>query len=366
MGKRELLLIVVFVAAGAVIWQLTAPPRDPNQPGFSLSRLIGNLRNELGGTRVEVSLDKQASIVASPGAARLLVPGYRGALTVIGEDREDVAVALKATVFGSEPAETKAAADQIRLTLKEDGKDIVLVVERPEMRRRPTFQLDVRLPRRLTAQIEVQGERVEVRNLAAVEGNLRFASTAIRDVSGEVKVEQRDGRLEVSGAGSVALLTRRTEVRVDRVAGRARIEATDDRVTVRRVTGPMSVESRRVEVEVEDLAGDLVATVTDGAFLARGVAGAVNVESQRCRVGLTLDGKAPVTVNASGAPVDLTLPDTARVTLDLDLLDGEIRLPEHAGLEVASRDGHQNVKGPLRGGGPIVKLRARQGGITIR
>jgi hypothetical protein len=366
MGKRELLLIVVFALFGIAVWQLTAPPTDPNEPGFSLQRLVSNLRTELAGQRVEVSLEREAAAVPSPAVQRLILTGYRGALSVVGEDRADVTATLKGTVFGSDTPETTALAEKVTLALKEDGQEVTLLLDRPEMRRRPRLQLDIRLPKRLAVRLEVQGERVEVGGIAAVDATLRFAATQIRDVPGEVKVEQRDGRLEIAGVGAVTLLTRRAEVRVDRVTGPARIEATDDRVTLRRASGPVVFETRRVEVEAEDLQDELKATVTDGTFSARSVAGVVAVESQRCRVGLAVDGRAPVTITAADALVEVTLAAQARVTLDLDQLDGEIRLPADSPITVAREEGHQSAKGALRGGGPLVKVRARQGGIAIR
>ena len=366
MGKRELLLIAVFVVAGVVVWQVTAPASDPNKPGFSLQRFLNSVRTELAGQRAEVSLERSATAPVPPVVGRLVLADYRGAITLVGEDRDDVTALLKGTAFGAEPAETQAIADKITLALKQDGADVILLIGRPETRRRPRLQLEVKVPRRLAARLDVQGERVEVRQIAAVDANLRFASSKVSDIAGEVKIEQRDGRLEITKAGSVGLLTRRTEVRVEQVAGRARIEATDDRVTLRTVSGPASLETRRVEVEAEGLGTDLSATLVDGTFSARNVTGPITLESQRCRVALTVDGRSPIGIVAGDAPVDIAFPETARVTLDLEQLDGEIRLPSDSGVTVTSEEGHQTARGAIRGGGPLVKVRARQGGITIR
>ena len=46
MGKRELLLIAVFVVVGTGVYQMTAPAR-PGVSGFSLSRLLEHVRSEI-------------------------------------------------------------------------------------------------------------------------------------------------------------------------------------------------------------------------------------------------------------------------------------------------------------------------------
>ena len=51
MGKRELLLAAAFILVGAVVYQVTAPPADPSRPGFSIGRLINEMRREVRGQR---------------------------------------------------------------------------------------------------------------------------------------------------------------------------------------------------------------------------------------------------------------------------------------------------------------------------
>ena len=51
MGKRELILIVVFVMLGATVYQFTAPPPAPGERSFSLSGIIDEMRLEVRGNR---------------------------------------------------------------------------------------------------------------------------------------------------------------------------------------------------------------------------------------------------------------------------------------------------------------------------
>ena len=69
MGKRELLLVVVFVVLGLGVYQVTAPASEPGAPGFSIGRLVQFAKAHFHGAQVRRTVER---------TARLAVPGvYR-------------------------------------------------------------------------------------------------------------------------------------------------------------------------------------------------------------------------------------------------------------------------------------------------
>ena len=51
MGKRELLLISLFVVIGIVVYQFTAPPPPPGSEGVTFGGIVGKLKREIQGSR---------------------------------------------------------------------------------------------------------------------------------------------------------------------------------------------------------------------------------------------------------------------------------------------------------------------------
>ena len=60
MGKRELVIAVAFIIAGAIAYQFTAPPPKTNEQGFSFSRFLSNARKGIRGNQAQASLTSQA------------------------------------------------------------------------------------------------------------------------------------------------------------------------------------------------------------------------------------------------------------------------------------------------------------------
>ena len=60
MGKRELVLIAVFVVLGFCVYQLTAPPPPPGSEGVSIGGIFRNMRRDVQGARESAASDSAA------------------------------------------------------------------------------------------------------------------------------------------------------------------------------------------------------------------------------------------------------------------------------------------------------------------
>src|SRR5687767_2973821 len=110
MGKRELLLAAAFILVGFVVYQVTAPPPDPKERGFSLSRIIDNVRREVRGQN-ETAEATQALTRPLPDTIqeiRIRIPV--GGMTITGEDRPDLDAHLHVTSNGFDKAEAEQRA----------------------------------------------------------------------------------------------------------------------------------------------------------------------------------------------------------------------------------------------------------------
>ena len=73
MGKRELVLIAVFVVLGIGVYQLTAPPPPAGSEGISFSGIFRNMKREIQGSRESATADSQQTVPVDAALRELRV-----------------------------------------------------------------------------------------------------------------------------------------------------------------------------------------------------------------------------------------------------------------------------------------------------
>ena len=118
-GKRELLLIVGFLLP-ARLYQVSSPPPAPGERSFSIGQIVEDFRRHLRGNRASAEFD--GGLDASGRRRRDGSPaGLKSSeITVVGEDRADIAAEMRVHSTGYDDAEAQQLA-----------KDTVLKVDRP-------------------------------------------------------------------------------------------------------------------------------------------------------------------------------------------------------------------------------------------
>ncbi len=120
-----------------------------------------------------------------------------------------------------------------------------------------------------------------------------------------------------------------------------------------------------MEAEGEDLRGPVKVEGDGGEIRLRDVHAPVEVKGHRLTLRITLEEIVPVTADIENDLIEVTLPDTGGFTLDAQAENGQIRVPDHS-VEVEPGDHEMRARGPVRDGGPILKLHSSHGDIVIR
>lgn len=363
MGKRELLLIGVFLVLGMGVYQMTAPPPKPGQEGFSFSRFFSHIRAEIQGEDARAPVDRKAQRPVDASATRLTLPDFRGMLTLVGEDREDVAVELRGEMAGIDDKTAKDRADATSLTLEPDGDELVIKVARPdETPRLRNAEMRLRVPARMAVTLEYRGE-ADLRGVAEVKFNGSRGRTSVRDI-GALRGEYVNGELEVLGAGEIDLKTQRTQVRIDGVKKTLALDAEHGEVRIQRVAGALKLDLDRVECEVEAVKGQATVRIEHGNLTMRGISAAAEITGDGAALELMMASAAPLSASTRGDKLMLELPPGG-VTLDAVAQYGRLRLPDRA-MEVREGDDEQRSDAKVRGGGPTVRLRNEHADIILR
>ncbi len=367
MGKRELLILFLFLVVGGLVYQFTAPAADPGNGGRSWSDALRNIRGEMFGDRARLAVDRTVTASVGPAVEVLDLGALAGRVIVSGEDRDDLQATVRVSLLGEREEEIQAAAGQLAVEMEEREGVLALRLSHPDAWRlgsdRRVADVTVQVPRRLKVKLSARGT-VEVARTAGAALELVRGTATLRDIAGPVTGGFRDGSLEVDGAASVELETRRVSVRLARVAGAIEVEGADGQVRGAQLPGPVVLDLRRMLVELDEVAGKVEVKGGDGRVELRRLSGPLSAEVERMVFSAAMAAAVEVDVEVGDAPLEFTLPP-AGVSLDVEATEGAIDAPE--GVGTVEREGStQRLKGEVKGGGPAVRLRATRTAVVIR
>ena len=364
MGKREWLLIVGFVILGTVVYHFTAPARPEGGGGRSLSRLWQHLQAELRGRNFKLAATRRETVAVGAAIRIVRIADFRGDLTVTGADREDVEALLALDVYGADEADAREQAKEVVLALEPSGEVLQVEVRQPPTRRQGRAALHLAVPTRLGLAAAVRGGRLEARDVAGATLDTRLAEVRLERIAGAVTGEHRDAPLEVAQAGTLRAVTRRAPVRISGISGEVALEATDGRVSLREVRGPVRLESRRADVELEALGGSASVTASDGRVTVRRAAAGVTFDGRRTRFVFEAARAAPLTVTSMDDVVEVTLPPEG-ARLEVVVEEAQIRLPPGT-LTVTKEGTIERARGVVGRGSAVWSIRSRRGDIVVR
>lgn len=382
MGKRELVIAAVFILLGFGVYRLTAPPGDPSSRGFSLSRIVDEIRREVRGQRATAETTFTATRPVPETVREIRLSFAIGTVTITGEDRDDIAAEMHVRSTGYDAAEAEKLAKASILTFDEAGELLILTGRFPREGRQ-TPALTLRVPSRLGIRLDEKGSTLEVTNVASVLVGSGRGRTTIQRVSGAVTVTQRSSEVTVTDVGSLKLSTSAgAEARVSQVRGDTSLSIQTGELRAEDLRGNLEVESRIAELQfdkLEKLTGTVRVNANMGEVVFTGLRADTRIDGRRTEIRVDHAGGAPVAIYNEGETIELTVP-AAGFTLDARAVGGEISIDETltgAGLVIEGAGGETppgadpaaretRVAGAVRGGGPPITLRATRGNIVLR
>jgi hypothetical protein len=382
MGKRELLLAAAFIILGIAVYQFTAPPSDQSRPGWSFSGMVQKMRREVSGNRASAKATTTYTAPASAALREVRIVMRSGAITVIGEDREDIKVDLTATSSGYDDAEADRLAKSTKVKLDEAGAMLIATVDYPREGRQ-TATMEVHLPRRIGVRIDEKSGVLKINDVASVMIGSGRGETNIANIPGLVQVTQRGSVITIDTAGSLKLTTfSGADARINKVLGDATLALQGGELRAEGIAGAIDVESRNTEVRFEKLAKTgkpLRINATSGEVTLAGVQDETRIDGRGTdiRVDQTLASTLSI-YNDGSESIELTVPPNG-FKLDAVAVDGRLTVDsalEKAGVavtgsnttggEAGARREEYRVTANVRGGGPLVTIRSVRGDIVLR
>jgi hypothetical protein len=367
MGKRELLLIAAFVIAGAIVYQVTAPPPAPGERGFSPGRLIENIRREMRGNRASANITTTSTHPVDPAVTELRVGLQSGELTIAGEDRQDIAAELLVHSNGYDDAEAQRLAKASVLKVEHAGVRLVVRVDFPREGRQ-TANLVLHVPSRLQLKVDPSSARSRVANVAEIELTNSRGESEFKQIAGRVSGNYRGGEIRITDARGVKLTTNGTDVRLEQIRGEATLNMRSGELRGSDLAGPVDIDSNGTDITLEKLdktTGIVRINAVSGSVSVKGLRTEGRIDVRGADVDVVVERAAPLAIYAEGGdPIEIT-PPAGGYQLDAVASDGMLTLPPGT-LEVAPSGQERRATGPVNGGGPTITIRSAHGNITVR
>jgi hypothetical protein len=365
MGKRELLLVIAFAAAGFILYQVTAPA-SPAANGFSVSRLLEHARRGIQGNRASAVVSSTRTEKVDRATEELRLVLRAAELSVVGEQRDDLAFDLRVTSSGFDEAEAKRWAEATVLKIDRAGPALVVELKYPREARQ-TAKLAIKLPSRMRVRIEPPGGRLEVSNVASLEAVNTVGVATIKNIAGAVTISHRGGELTIDRAASLRLTTRGTDTKIHHITGTITAQTIGGELSISDMTGPLEIEARDTDVHLEQIKGlkaPLRVNATNGSVRIAGLRTEARIDGNDTDLDVVFDAPAPVTIYNTSQGITVT-PPPAGYSLDAVATDGRITIDDGA-VKPTGDNGEQRATGSIRGGGAALTLRATRGDILVR
>lgn len=370
MGKRELLLIVVFAIAGLIVYEVTAPPLAPGERGFSPGRIVENIRRGVRGNRAPADLVTNSThpVAAAITDIQFSWPdGSPSELTIVGEERDDIGSELNVHSMAYDDAEAQQTARATVFKLEPGAGRLAASMDFPREGVQ-TARLTVRIPARLRVKVDAARSHTRVTNVAAVEIGTGRGETEIRQVKDRVAGNYRGGELRVSGAGSVKLAAFGADVRLERIAGETSMNMRGGNLKLAELAGAVDVDATGVDIELDKLGkttGMVRVTANGGSVSVKGLGTDARIDARGSDVDVVLDRAAALAIySEGGSSVDVT-PPPGGYQIDAVATDGDITVPPGT-VEVTTGEREHRAAGAVKGGGPLITIRTSRASITLR
>ncbi len=360
MGRRELLIAVAFVTLAIVAYQLTAPAR-PAPPAGGAGGLLAELRREIRGNPGRGSFTHRGLVAVPPEATELRPPAVN-ALTLVGEQRADIAYELIVQSVAADDAAAAAAAERAALVQDAFGSVLALrVTHPPEARSTSTMALHV--PTRLAVRIE-GARRVTVSRVGGLHLEGVVGDVQISDIAGPLSGSHRNGTLTLAGAASVTLSLMGSRATFSGVRGYTSLTGRGGEARLTAPAGPVDINGTDLDISITAPHARVRIDASNADVVIDRPVGETEINGRRLDVTVTLAAAAPLTAATVEGSLTLLLDGPPAVTIDAAASEGATI--DASGLGVTAALVERGARLTHRfGDGARVALRNQRGAIVI-
>lgn len=370
-----LVLAVIGVAAAHnhVNWSAVGDQLHVGDNDFNLSQIF-NERHEAS-EKIDHPLPANATIVLQNPHGDVTVTASSGV-----EDGQ-LHLTVNKSVYSNSDAESQRKLENLEPLITTSGNVVTIHMPSNDT---ATADMALLLPANTTLQIDAGHGDVSVTGQQApVTVNAGHGDISLTGISGNVQVTMRDGDFSAHNLqANLNLAGRMNDVTVSQVSGTAIMDGDFfGDVHLDALTGALHLHSSRTDLQVAHLAGSVA---LDGDDLTlENAAGPVTIATQAKDVTLRktsgdlevhdsngdieasiVQPLGAMTIDDRNGSVEMNLPGDGKFSVDATSVGGEI----HTDFDLAMKNGGNSIaqaSGTVNGGGPILRITAQKGDITL-
>jgi hypothetical protein len=370
MGKRELLLIIGFAVIGAIVYQVSAPAREPGKSSWSFGEIVDDIRREIRGNPGRAEVTSKRVHEVPDGIQELRVTPRGSPITIVGEDRRDIESELWVRSNGADDAEAKTLAEATKVLVETAGPTLTVQFDFPEPGNQ-NARLHLRVPQTMLVQLEPSVGKVEITGVAGVELENARGETIVKNIKGRANVIHRGGVLTIEDVQALRLNTRGSEARLANIRSECVLQLVAGSVKATDIAGPIEVDATATDLTIENMQATknpLKINAIEGTIMLRGLSTEARIDGRESEIDVAMAAPAAVAIFNIGEAVRVTPPEKG-YTLDMVATDSKITLPPgvEPAVPLAKDDARKELrgKGDINGGGPTITIRSTRGEIRI-
>ena len=185
------------------------------------------------------------------------------------------------------------------------------------------------------------------------------------DVDGTVEAHSGSGSLRIRRAGALRASTGSGGVTAESIAAAFHATTGSGSIRVASSGGPITAKTGSGGIEITQTGrGDVAVSSSSGTVRVRGVRGGVDASTSSGGLHIAGEMAADWRLSASSGRVTVDLPRDQRFDLDATTTSG--RIDVDFPVTVTGRAERRSIRGPVGGGGPLLRVRTSSGGISIQ
>jgi hypothetical protein len=216
--------------------------------------------------------------------------------------------------------------------------------------------------------IRQEGNAIHIDYVDAHEISVDYEIT----VPAETTVRSRSGSGDqtVEGTrGNVDIQTGSGDVKLTRLTGEVRLQTGSGDVRAREISGAVKAGTGSGDVEIEETgSGNIDLHTGSGNITARGIQGELHAEAGSGDITAEGTQSGPWEIRSGSGNVHVKLPGNAAFDADIFSSSGTVQVDSPIEMTVQGRvnNSHKQIRGKVRGGGPLLSVRTGSGDIQIQ
>ncbi len=232
-----------------------------------------------------------------PFPPNLQVINAHGDIEIQGTDEGRITVSFEKTIWRRNEKQAKAIADELKMTIDKDARQLTISTTRSEFRRR-NFRTNFKISLPAGMDIEVNNSYGEVKTV-------KVRNTNIKNRHGKIIASDIGGKLLIENSYK--------DVEVDNVQSDCQIEGKHADVFVNRVKGKTQIIHQYGKVRLENISQDVKIEGSHSGVYGENLMGSVEVATSYKKIALFDVG--PTKIRARHSPVEI---EGARGYVDIE------------------------------------------------